>query len=114
VALYKGQLVVKGINIEGKGSRIADFMLVNTVTRSALAVEIKTPDAELIGKRYRGTGGAEVFLPHRDLLGAVTEIQAQIYSATVHLPDLLAQTPDAEALDTGVVRGAVQSSLQVH
>jgi hypothetical protein len=103
VALYKSQLVVKGINATGRGSRIADFMLVNTVTRSALVVEIKTPAAELTGKRYRGTGGSEVFLPHRDLLGAVTQIQAQIHSATTHLPHLLAHTPGAAALDTLVV-----------
>lgn len=107
VVLYKSQLTVKGVNAFGKGSRIADFMLVSTVTRSALVVEIKTPAARLTGKRYRGSGGAEVFLPHKDLLGAVTQIQAQIESAQVHLPTLLGQTPDAQTLDTSVVRGAV-------
>jgi hypothetical protein len=107
VALYKGQLIVKGANAFGKGSRIADFVLVNTVTRSALVVEIKTPAAGLTGNRYRGAGGAEVFLPHKDLLGAVTQIQAQMVSVRIHLPTLLAQTPGAEPLDTDVVRGAV-------
>jgi hypothetical protein len=107
VALYKGQLTVKGVNAFGKGSRIADFMLVNTVTRSALVVEIKTPAAGLTGQRYRGAGGAEVFLPHRDLIGSVTQVQAQIDSARSDLPQLLAQTPGAETLDTCVVRGAV-------
>lgn len=107
VALYRGQLVVKGVNAIGKGSRIADFVLVNTVTRSALVVEIKTPTAGLIGVKYRGSGGAEVFLPHKDMLGAVAQVQAQMESAQVHLPALLAQTPGAEPLDTCVVRGAV-------
>lgn len=107
VALYKEQLTVKGLNAFGAGSRIADFMLVNTVTRSALVVEIKTPAAGLMGQRYRSAGGAEVFLPHRDLLGSVTQVQAQMESAHIHLPQLLAQTPGAETLDTCVVRGAV-------
>jgi Domain of unknown function (DUF4263) len=107
VALYGAQLVVKGVNALGKGSRIADFILVNTVTRSALVVEIKTPAAGLIGMRYRGAGGAEVFLPHKDLLGAVAQIQAQMESARIHLPTLLAQTPGAKSLETCVVRGAV-------
>jgi Shedu protein SduA, C-terminal len=107
VALYGAQLTVKGINAFGEGSRIADFMLVNTVTRSAHVVEIKTPAAGLTGKRYRGAGGAEVFLPHRDLVGSVTQVQAQLESARIHLPQLLAQTAGTETLDTCVVRGAV-------
>lgn len=106
VALYGSQLTVKGINAAGEGSRIADFVLVNGVTRTAIVVEIKTPAAGLTGSVYRGAGGAEVFLPHKDLMAAVTQIQAQMESVRIHLPVLLGQTPRAEPLDTVVVRGA--------
>lgn len=107
VALYGAQLTLKGTNALGRGSRIADFMLVNTVTRSAVVVEIKTPASGLTGKVYRGRDGAEVFRPHADLIGAVTQVQSQIESARIHLPALLIQTPDMPPLDTCVVRGAV-------
>jgi hypothetical protein len=108
VALYAPQLTVKSNNALGSGARIADFVLVNTITRSGFVVEIKTPGAKLTENRaYRGAGGAEVYLPHGNLLGAVTQVQAQLESAQIHLPELLRQTPDVRPLETYVVRGAV-------
>lgn len=108
VALYGEQLFVKGPNVYGQGARVADFVLVNTVTSTALVVEIKTPAARLTAKEpYRGKGGAEVYPPHLDLTGAVTQVQAQVESMRSNLPRLLADTPAARRLDTYVVRGAV-------
>lgn len=111
IALFGEQVTVKGINALGQGSRIADFVLVNTITRTALVVEIKTPAAGLTGSIYRGAGGAEIFLPHKDLMGAVTQLQAQMESARVHLPDLLRDTPGLGPIDTVVVRGAVIAGM---
>jgi hypothetical protein len=107
VALFGDQLTVKPGNALGQGARIADFVLVNTVTRSALLVEIKTPAAGLSGRVYRGKGGAEVYPPHAALAGAVTQLQAQMESVRTHLPALLRETPGMETLDTVSVRGAV-------
>lgn len=63
VALYGAQLHLRMPNMFGAGSRIADFVLVNTLTRAAVVVEIRTPSTSLLGPRYRGAGGAEVFPP---------------------------------------------------
>ncbi|WP_432937482.1 hypothetical protein ACQPXM_25160 [Kribbella sp. CA-253562] len=70
-------------------------------------VEIKKPGARPTGPCYRGSGGAEVHPPHHDLTSAVAQRQAQIESAQVHLPQLVAQTPGLNSLDTCVVQGAV-------
>lgn len=107
IALYGGQMTVKNVNALGQGARVADFVLVNTVLRTALVVEIKTPAAGLVGAVYRGTGGAQVHLPHRDLLGAVAQVQSQMESVRTDLPGLLRDTPGAEELETFHVRGAV-------
>lgn len=107
VALYGGQMTVRGVNALGRGSRIADFVLVNTVLRTVLVVEIKTPAAGLVGPVYRGKGGAEVHLPHRDLLGAIAQLHSQMESVRTDLPALLQNTPGAEALNTFHVHGAV-------
>ncbi len=111
IALYGGQMTVRGVNPLGQGSRIADFVLVNTVLRTALVVEIKTPAAGLAGPVYRGKGGAEVHLPHRDLLGAIAQLQSQMESVRTDLPGLLRDTPGAKALDTFHVRGAVIAGI---
>ncbi|MGZ0148980.1 Shedu anti-phage system protein SduA domain-containing protein [Kribbella sp. WER1] len=107
VALYGSQLTVKSSNAEGKGERIADFILVNTVTQNALVVEIKTPRTDLTGPHYRGKGGAEVYPPHRDLAAAIAQVQAQIESAQLHLARIVSETPGWPSLDTCVVQGAV-------
>lgn len=107
VALYGPQLTVRSANAHGRGSRVADFVLVNTVLRTALVVEIKTPAAGLVGAVHRGTDGAEVHLPHRDVLGAVAQVQSQMESVRSDLPGLLRRTPGAEDMDTSHVRGAV-------
>lgn len=105
--LYGSQLTVKGVNAAGEGSRIADFVLVNTVTRTAIVVEIKTPASRLTGPVYRGSGGAEVFPPHKDLTGAIAQVQGQMESVRIHLPNLLGDTPGAAPLNTVTVLGTV-------
>jgi hypothetical protein len=107
VALYGDQLLLRMPNMHGSGGRIADFVLVNTLTSSAVVVEIKTPAARLIGSRYRGAKGAEVHLPHTDLSGAVAQLQAQMESAVTDFPKLVGQTQDAPPIETSTVRGAV-------
>jgi len=107
VALYGAQLHLRLPNMHGAGARIADFVLVNTLTRSAVVVEIKTPSTPLLGPRYRGAGGAEVHPPNTELSGAVAQLQAQMESAVTDFRDLLRQTRDAETAETSSVRGAI-------
>ena len=107
VAMYGSQLRLRMTNMHGAGGRIADFVLINTVTRSAVVVEIKTPATPLLGPQYRGSGGAEVFPPDRQLAGAVAQIQAQMESARTDFQEMLRRTTGAENLDTCVIHGAV-------
>lgn len=111
IALYGSQLHLRLPNMHGQGGRIADFVLVNTVTRNIFIVEIKAPAAVLTGNAYRGKGGAEVFPPGHDLSGAVTQVQAQMESARLDLPTLIARTPGVEMVETFEVRGAVIAGI---
>jgi hypothetical protein len=104
ILVLRGQVHVKGTDALGQGSRITDFLCVNAVTRSAIAVEIKTPATELMAtKAYRGSGTAEVYPPHRNLSGSVSQVQAHMESVSRDLRD----TPDLGSIDKWHVRGAV-------
>ncbi|MBD8059039.1 DUF4263 domain-containing protein [Cellulomonas sp. JH27-2] len=107
VILYGTELQVRYPNLFRRGGRIADFVLINTVTRSVYVVEIKTPGAGLTGKVYRGTEGSEVHLPGKDLAGAVAQVTAQVESARLEMAAIIEKTPGAETVDTLDVRGAV-------
>jgi Domain of unknown function (DUF4263) len=81
ILVVRGQVHVRGTDVLGQGSRIADFLCVNAITRSAVVVEIKTPATALMAvKAYRGSGTAEVYPTHRHLSGAVSQVQAQMES----------------------------------
>jgi hypothetical protein len=110
VALYGEQLHVKLPNAYGKGGRITDFVLVNTVTRTAVVVEIKTPATTLMRTTsYRGArgSGAEVYPPDKELSGSVAQLQAQMESVLTDFKAILRTTAGADELDTCVVHGAV-------
>lgn len=107
IALYGSQLALAIPSMLGNGGRVADFVLVNVLTRSAVVVEIKTPASKLVGSRYRGSDGASVYPAHRDLSGAVAQVQAQMESVVVDFPLLVGRTPQAEPIETATVRGAV-------
>lgn len=108
ISLYGSQLHLRVPDVHGAGARIADFVLANSVTGSAHVVEIKTPGSPLVATTsYRGSGSAEVFLPHRELIGAVAQVQAQVESVRSDFRDLLRQTIGAATLETHVVYGAV-------
>ncbi|MFE7404846.1 Shedu anti-phage system protein SduA domain-containing protein [Isoptericola sp. NPDC057559] len=108
IVVARQQAHVKPADIDGRGSRIADFLCVNTVTRTAFVVEIKTPKTELMDRReYRGKGTAAVYAPHRDLSGAVSQLQSQLASVPRDLAGRLRETPDVELDPWNEVRGAV-------
>ena len=104
ILVVRGQVHVRGSDALGQGARIADFLCVNAVTRSAIVVEIKTPSTALMAaKTYRGSGAAEVYPTHRDLSGGVSQVQAQMESVARDLED----HPDLGSIDKWHVRGAV-------
>jgi hypothetical protein len=108
LAYYGEQLEMRSSNMKGAGRRIADFVLVNAVTRSMVIVEIKKPATALMRKTmYRGKEGAEVYSPDPELAGAVAQLQAQMESARTDFPAIVRVTEGAEPTDTRVVRGAV-------
>lgn len=76
-----------------KGARITDFLCKNSVTRTAVVVEIKTPAATLMeSKPYRA-----IYAPHREnLAGAVGQLQAQMDSVK---RDLAQRRPDPDLGD---------------
>ncbi len=108
VAFYGEQLRLRIPDMYGSGGQIADFVLVNTLTRSMVVVEIKTPATALIVKTpYRGKSGAEVYPPDKELSGAIAQLQAQMESARTDFDDIVGQTPGADPIETRFVRGAV-------
>ena len=96
-------------DVDGVGARIADFLCMNTVTRSALVVEIKTPAAPLMEpKAYRGRGESAVYAPHHGYLaGAIAQVQSQIAAVPQDLAPRLYRTPDLRELDPWHTSGAV-------
>lgn len=104
ILVVRGQVYVRGTDALGRGSRIADFLCVNAVTRSAVVVEIKTPATDLMAATaYRGSGTAEVYPTSRHLSGAVSQVQAQMES----VPRDLKGNPELGSIDKWHVRGAV-------
>lgn len=106
ILVVRGQVHVRGTDALGQGSRITDFLCVNTITRSAVVVEIKTPATALMAtSAYRGSGTAEVYATHRHLSGAVSQVQAQMES----VPRDLRDNPNLGSIDKWHVQGAVIS-----
>lgn len=104
ILVVRGQVHVRGTGALGRGSRIADFLCVNAVTRSAVVVEIKTPATDLMASAaYRGSGTAEVYPTNRHLSGAVSQVQAQMESVPRDLQD----SAELGSIDKWHVRGAV-------
>lgn len=109
VVIAREQAQVQAGDIDGRGSRITDFLCVNTVTRTAMVVEIKTPAARLLAtKPYRGKGTAAVFAPHpKDLAGAVSQVQAQMEAVPRDLKHRLGRSSDLSDVDPWHTLGAV-------
>lgn len=88
------QAHVRSPDATGSGARIADFLCANVVTRTVMLVEIKTPGAALMAVQgYRGQGTeAAVHVPHKDLAGAIAQVQSQMSSIPQHFPQMIPST----------------------
>ena len=70
VVKVRGQASVGGHKLSGKGETIADFLVKNSLTDNSAIIEIKTPQAMILGKSaYRG----EIYPPSGELVGAVNQ-----------------------------------------
>jgi hypothetical protein len=66
---------------QGSGGVATDFLFSDESTKSFAVVEIKTPEAKLVGRLYRGEGEGldnDVFSMHADLSGGVVQVRNQI------------------------------------
>lgn len=75
------EATVGGPQLDGRGAKIADFLVKNPSSSNAALVELKTPQQDLLAaKPYRGREGDHpVFAPHPELSGAVAQAQDQRY-----------------------------------
>lgn len=102
------QLQVKPPRSDGSGAREVDFLLLNTLTKEGLIVEIKTPSATLMKDRsYRGTGSSDVFPPHQDLVKAVAQLQSQMESLQEQVTKKLADDDPLSRVHHASPRGAL-------
>lgn len=91
VSVELQQAFVRSVDATGSGSRIADFLCANVITRTVLLIEIKTPGATLMAKQaYRGKGtDAAVHVPHKELAGAVAQVHSQMSSIPQHFSHMI-------------------------
>ena len=76
VLIICGKAYVGGKVIDNTGGHLADFLATNPVTRNAVIIEIKTPETELLGSKYR----KDVYSASEELSGAVVQALNYRYS----------------------------------
>jgi hypothetical protein len=85
---------------QGTGGVATDFLFADDSTKSFAVVEIKTPDAKLVGIQYRGrrdTGhDNEVYAAHSDLSGAIVQVRNQITVAVEDFQSVLGRSFEQE------------------
>ncbi|GAA4706908.1 hypothetical protein GCM10025781_26960 [Kocuria gwangalliensis] len=102
------QAHVQAADVSGRGARITDFLCANTVTHSAVVVEIKAPATALMAKTsYRGKGTAEVYPPDTSLSGSIAQVQSQMAAVSQDLARRLDRSPELKIDAWNDVRGAV-------
>lgn len=103
------QAHLRGADLEGRGARIADFLCANTVTRTAVVVEIKTPGAPIMEPgSYRGSNESGVHALHKDLSGTIAQLQSQMAAIPQDLtPQRLGRTSEIDLDLWNDIRGAI-------
>ena len=83
---------------QGVGGVATDFLFADDSTKSFAVVEIKTPDAGLVGSRYRGrrdTGhDNEIYGLHSDVSGGIVQVGNQITVAIEDFQSVLGRSFD--------------------
>ena len=70
IVFIKGKAYVGGKDLSNSGGNVVDFLFRTESSGAAVLVEIKTPQANLLGGKYRGG----VFPPSTDLGGAISQV----------------------------------------
>jgi hypothetical protein len=70
IVLIKGRAYVGGKDLSDTGGNVVDFLFRTESSGAAVLVEIKTPQARLLGAKYRDG----VFPPSTDLGGAISQV----------------------------------------
>ncbi|KQQ61148.1 hypothetical protein ASF69_01620 [Rhizobium sp. Leaf311] len=84
--VFKEQMPVGGWDFDNKGGKLADFVMKSGAVGNLAIVEIKTPEAKLLGKTaYRGG----IHAPSSGIAGAVTQVLDQRYLLQDHISQLL-------------------------
>ena len=96
VFMLRGEAYLGGkmpVGRQGKGGVATDFLFADDSTKSFAVVEIKTPDAQLVGLRYRGKDDTgydnEIYAMHTDLSGGVVQVRNQITVAIEYFQSVL-------------------------
>ena len=85
VVVVQGQASVGGRTLSGKGGRITDFLVKNSMTNNTAIIEIKTPQTKLLNESEYRDG---VFTPSSDVSGAVNQALEQKYRFERELPTI--------------------------
>jgi hypothetical protein len=82
IVFIKGKAYVGGKDLSNSGGNVVDFLFRTESSGAAVLVEIKTPQANLLGGKYRGG----VFPPSADLGGAISQVleYSESLSANLH------------------------------
>lgn len=82
VVFIKGKAYVGGKDLSNTGGNIVDFLFRTESTGAAVLIEIKSPEAHLLGARYRNG----VYPPSADLGGAISQVleYSESLSAELH------------------------------
>ena len=90
----------KPVGRQGKGGVATDFLFADDSTKSFAVVEIKTPNAKLVGSLYRGEGNTgfdnEVYAMHADLSGGIVQTRNQISVAIENFQNVLQSSYEQE------------------
>lgn len=119
--VYLGGKLARGRN--GLGGVATDYLFKDASTKSFAAIELKTPDCELIGAQYRGDRKAhdpsyeldnEVYSVHPKLSGAVVQVRNQMAVAQRDFVSALGRTyDDLESVHpVGIVIAGTYSTMR--
>lgn len=96
VVYLNGETYLGGKNSNGRqgsGGSATDFLFKNGSNGSFVVVEIKTPNCNLVGARYRGVEGTgennELYSIHSELTGGVVQMENQIHTAVANFKTII-------------------------
>lgn len=87
VMLVQGKAYVGGKNLTNRGGNIVDFLYKNSLTTNAALIEIKTPETQLLGSKYR-----KVYSISKELSGSTIQVSNYANSLTIDFNNISKQS----------------------